>query len=220
MAPEPQASPQVPPFICPRCNKEIAQQDIAVDKVEHRVRHGRTSSYYYTDEYYHRDCLALTQKEREEKAAQERKEKITKRKKKSIGWGIFAGVVALGISLALTIALASNGTIPMAAAIIGSIVFGYASFAAVYCIISGSFIEDVFLTVASWSIQFPGLIFSWDLEGFAWLIAMKLLFVALGALVTAAMVSFAFLLSAALAIFAFPFVLASNIRNGYSNQLD
>lgn len=30
-----------------------------------------------------------------------------------------------------------------------------------------------------WSIRFPGLIFTWDLEGFTWLIAMKILFFAL-----------------------------------------
>lgn len=53
-------------------------------------------------------------------------------------------------------------------------------FAAIYCIISDSYLGDVFIWCAQLSICFPGLIFTWDLDGIMWLIGMKILFAILG----------------------------------------
>ncbi len=210
----------VVPLICPYCKKDIDRKDLAIDHVKHAERHGRSTTYYYTDEYYHRNCLEIVQHERQEKEEQERRAKIRRKKKISFGWAIFGGVVGLGVGLVIMLALASNGVLHPAAAVGVSIGISYSLFAALYCILSGSYIEDVFLTVASWSIHFPGLIFSWDLEGFMWLIAMKILFVVLGAIASIAVLLLALVLSAVLAFFSFPFVLIHNIRTGYSNQLD
>ena len=53
-------------------------------------------------------------------------------------------------------------------------------FAAIYCIISDSYLGDVFIWCAQLSICFPGLIFTWDLDGIMWLIGTKILFAILG----------------------------------------
>lgn len=53
-------------------------------------------------------------------------------------------------------------------------------FAAIYWIISGFYLGDVFIWCAQLSIRFPGLIFTWDLDGIMWLIGMKILFAILG----------------------------------------
>ena len=84
-----------------------------------------------------------------------------------------------------------------------------------YCILSESFVEDVFMEIASKSIRFPGLIFSFSLEGFAWLIWMKILFGIIGFLFTACAWIFAILFSTLLAAVAFPFVLICNIKKQY-----
>jgi hypothetical protein len=87
----------------------------------------------------------------------------------------------------------------------------------VYCILSGSYIGDVFVWCASLSIKFPGLIFTWDLDGVAWLIAMKILFAILGFLVGVFALLFAIAFSAALGMVSFPFVLIHNIRTDYED---
>jgi uncharacterized membrane protein len=88
-----------------------------------------------------------------------------------------------------------------------------------YCIISGSYIGDVFVWCASLSIKFPGLIFTWDIEGFIWVIAMKILFAILGFLIGLFALAFAIVFSASLGAISFPFVLIHNIHNDYDDSL-
>ena len=79
------------------------------------------------------------------------------------------------------------------------------------------FATCLLVLVASWSIRFPGLIFTWDLGGFVWLIGMKILFAILGFLLTAGLFLLAVSLSAFLAAVSFPFVLIHNIRTDYED---
>lgn len=96
---------------------------------------------------------------------------------------------------------------------------GYGVFAAIYCIISGSYIGEVFVWCARLTIKFPGLIFSWDLDGFMWLIAMKILFAVIGFLFGVFALLFAVGLSAVLGAVSFPFVLIHNNENEYEDAL-
>ena len=102
-------------------------------------------------------------------------------------------------------------------AVLWSVIISYALFAMVYCIITGSYIGDVFAWCAGLSIRFPGIIFSWDLEGFAFLIVMKILFAVLGFLIGVLALMFAIVFSAALGSVSFPFVLIHNINNNYQD---
>ena len=81
---------------------------------------------------------------------------------KSFGWGIAAGVVALLISLFIWL---NNPEYVSTGGAIGiSIASGYGIFAMIYCIVSGSYIGEVFVWAAGLSVKFPGIIFSFDLE--------------------------------------------------------
>ena len=201
--------------VCEKCGKDIPEDDLIMEDI--CVRRGsRGRAAEYRKGYYHKTCLDEVHKEREEQRLRERKLNRASGAKKSFGWGIAGGVVALGISLAIFF---TQTTVHPALVILYSLLIAYAIFAAVYCIVSGSYIGDVFLWCASLSIKFPGLIFSWDLEGFAWLIVMKILFAVLGFIIGVLALMLAIAMSGLLGAFSFPFVLIYNNHHDYEDTL-
>ncbi len=204
--------------VCRSCGKDIPEDDLEVEHLTRTERHGRTSRTVSAGEaYYHKECLAEVRRNRAEAARKAREEKAKRSQKLSFGWGIAAGVVAL-VAFLLIFLIGCKQMHP-ALSIFLSILISYGVFAAVYCIISGSYIADVFVWCASRSIRFPGIIFSWSIEGFAWLIAIKILFAILGFLFGLFFLGFAIALSAALGGISFPFVLIHNINNKYDDAL-
>ena len=157
-------------------------------------------------------------KERAAAEARARAERAHKGRIKCFGWGIAAGTIALVISL-LIMLIGGKGAINPGLAILYSLIISYFAFAMVYCIVSGSYIGAVFVWCAGASIRFPGLIFSWDLEGFIWVIAMKILFAILGFLFGLLALAFAIVLSAALGAISFPFVLIHDNHTQYADCL-
>ena len=203
--------------VCERCKKDIPEDELEMEQVCTRPA-GRGHSATYRQAYYHKSCLAELRKERAEADRRAKAAKAARSKKLSFGWGIAGGVVALVVTLLiLLLTPACKEAIHPAIAVLLSILAGYGIFAMLYCIISGSYIGEVFVWCAGLSIKFPGLIFSWDLEGFAWLIAMKILFAVLGFLIGVFALLFAIALSAALGMVSFPFVLIHNIRTDYED---
>lgn len=204
--------------VCARCGKEIDEEDIAAEDVTKRVRRGRSyRSVTIGQTLYHKGCFEEVLKERAEAKQKARVLRTAKSKKLSFFWGIFGGSLALIITLIAL--LVGAKTLHPAISILISVVVGYGIFSMLYCIISGSYIGEVFVWCAGLSIKFPGLIFSWDLEGFAWLIAMKVLFAVLGFLIGVFALLFAIAFSAALGMISFPFVLIHNENNGYEDSL-
>ena len=203
--------------VCTRCKKDIPEGDLEIDHFCVRNA-GRGHSAEYRDDYYHKECLALTLKEREEQARRERIAKGERARKLCFGWGIAGGAVALiATLLCLLLIPACKAVIHPGVAVALSIAASYGIFSMLYCIICGSYIGEVFLWCAGLSIKFPGLIFSWDLDGFAWLIVMKILFAVLGFLIGVFALMFAIGLSAALGMVSFPFVLIHNLNTNYDN---
>ena len=201
--------------VCEKCGRDIPENDLVMEDICTRPA-GRGHSAEYRKGYYHTECLEEVKKERAEKARLARVRQASSGAKKSFGWGIAGGVIALGIALAV---LLTQTQLHPALCVLYSILIAYAIFAAVYCIVSGSYIGDVFLWCASLSIKFPGLIFSWDLEGFAWLIAMKILFAVLGFIVGVLALMLAIVMAGSLGAISFPFVLIHNIRTDYEDAL-
>jgi len=74
-------------------------------------------------------------------------------------------------------------------------------------------VPDVWVTIASWSVKFPGIIFSWSLDGFWFLICMKLLFAVLSVLISIAAVLFATSLGMVISVFVYPYALIKNLRD-------
>ena len=200
--------------VCEKCQKDIPEDDLAMEQI--CTRHAsRGRSAEYRQGYYHKECLAEIQKQREEAAARARAEKARVGKRRCFGWGIAGGVVALGISLAVFIT--HPEICGIALGVLFSVLIGYAIFAMLYCIISGSYIGEVFVWCASASIKFPGLIFSWDLDGIIWVICMKIFFSICAFLFGLLALGFAIAFSATLGVFSFPFVLIHNIHTDYED---
>lgn len=201
--------------VCEKCGRDIPENDLVMEDICTRPA-SRGHSAEYRKGYYHSACLEEVNKERAEKARLARIRQASSGAKKCFGWGIAGGVVALGIALAVFL---TQTQIHPALCVLYSLLIAYAIFAAVYCIVAGSYIGDVFLWCASLSIKFPGLIFSWDLEGFTWLIAMKILFAVLGFLVGVLALMLAIVMAGSLGALSFPFVLIHNIRTDYEDTL-
>ena len=205
--------------VCAKCGKDIPESELVSEDAYRRERHGRmVRTVNIGQTYYHKECLEQVKRQRsiDEQA---RKDKAASRVKKiAFGWSIAGGVVALGVFLGIFLGACAEFMNP-AVAVVLSIVFSYAIFADIYCIICLSYIGEVFVSVATWSIRFPGLIFTWDLGGFVWLIGMKILFAILGFLFGIFVVFLAIAISAFLATFSFPFILIHNIRTDYKDAI-
>ncbi len=125
-------------------------------------------------------------------------------------WSIVVAAASFIISLVCFIVYRQY--IPIPWIVIGPILIAYIVLADIYCIFSDTYISEIFLTIATKSIHFPGLIFSWSLDGIAWLIGMKILFAILGFLASIAIVGFALFLASILAIVSFiPIVIKNSI---------
>lgn len=199
--------------VCEVCHKDIPEDDLQMEQV--LVKHGhRGRSAVYRQAYYHKACLAKKHTQEEENRKAQRAYHESSAKKKCFGWGIACGVVALAITIAVLIAVVK---LNVGLSILFGVLAGYGIFSMLYCIISGSYIGDVFLWCASLSIKFPGIIFSWDLDGLAFLIVMKILFAILGFLIGVAALFFAIGLSALLGGLSFPFILVHNIHTDYED---
>ena len=203
--------------VCERCKLDIDSGDLEIDQIL-VSRGGRGRHPVYRPGYFHKKCLAELRREREEAEKKAKAVATSGAKKKCFGWGIAAGVIALVLALlAFFMSPSLKESVHPALAILYSILIGYAGFSMIYCILSGSYIGDVFLWCAGLSIKFPGIIFSWDLGGLAFLIVMKLLFAAIGFLIGVAALLFAIVLSALLGFVSFPFVLIHNNHTGYED---
>ena len=199
--------------------KDIPEDELVSEDVTRKERHGRaTRTVSVGQTYYHKRCLEEVKKERAATARRVEAARASSSRKKCFGWGIAGGAVALVIALLIFLLVPSvKEVVHPALAVLYSVIISYGIFAMVYCILSGSYIGDVFVWCASLSIKFPGLIFTWDLDGFAWLIAMKILFAVLGFLIGVFALLFAIAFSATLGAVSFPFVLIHNIRTDYED---
>lgn len=204
--------------VCAKCGKDIPMDELVAEDVHKNVRHGRTTKTVSIGQtYYHKNCFEQVKQERKEKEEKKKIENCKRNRAKCFGWSIAVGVVAFII--ALIVFIVNKEQVPLGAGIPLSFLISYMAFAMIYGIIDGSYIGHVFLWCASLSIKFPGLIFSWSIEGFAWLIAMKILFAVLGFLIGVFALLFAIALSSILGGISFPFILIHDIHSKYENAL-
>ena len=193
-----------PKHTCKKCGEEIPDDELEIYNAPHSHGVGKMHHMVYTQEFYHKHCLEEKLKAEEDAKTKFTKQRRHKNKTKCLVWSIIGGVLGLGGLLAIL--LAGNAIHPALSVLI-SIIFGYLMFSLIFCIMVGSYVSEVFVSVASWSIRFPGIIFSFDLDGFAFLIAMKILFAVLGFLIGLATLSLAVAIAGLCAMFTFPFVL-------------
>lgn len=153
--------PQKPVLaVCEDCNKPLYEGKEIVRGIKH---HGKTSVPYVI-------CTKCDQKRKKKQAEIEMAE-AKKDKKLAIIWGIiFALIVGVGLFFVPEIRF-------------WSILLGFCTFCLTGCVfIDESFVGDMWQTMISWSFHAPGVIFTFDLDGVIWLIAVKILFWIIGVL--------------------------------------
>ena len=202
---------EIPPFvygICRKCGTTI------VDAGDF-VRETNLSDGHVYEKIYCKKCA----KEEAERAEQEKKDRIVGiaalQRKRSFLWGGLIAAFAAAVAVVCTVKY--EGADKVWIALLG----GVALFTFVSCLfLKNNFIEDLFIEIASWGfVKFPGLIFSFDLDGIAWLIGMKLLFAVLGFLIGFALVCLALVVCMAMSLIVYPFALSRSIRKPEKTEI-
>ena len=135
---------------------------------------------------------------------------VSQRKKSYIKGGIYSGL----ITLFLLFGVLSDASTSTAENIITASVLGILFFPFLSCLyLHNNFIMDMVGGIATWSIRFPGVIFSLDLDGIIWLITVKLLFWVLGALISICCFIFAIIMGLIVSPFVYPFALVKSYKH-------
>ncbi|MDD6902629.1 MAG: helix-turn-helix domain-containing protein [Eubacteriales bacterium] len=173
--------------VCEKCNKPIYDGSKIVRYHKGRTQHVKCA-----------DC-----KRREIEAAKAAAtENGKKRRIHSFIWPsllTIAGVIACACTL--------TGT-PLISGIIGSVML----FPLSACLILyNNVVGEVVIAVISWSaVKFPGIIFSFDIDGVAFLVAMKVLFFILGIMLTIACIALSIVIGGVVSVFVYPFAIHKN----------
>lgn len=197
--------------VCEQCNKPIYDpEDLRRIDVTHTVRHG--PSHHTT----HRDmilCNACNEKRLQQKKAAEvqkvamEKSNEKKRRVHSFVWSTLSAILFLVIAIVCFV----KGYTTAGYVLLGT---GFVSFPLLaMLILNNTFITEMWMEIASWGfVKLPGVIFSLDFDGLAFLIAVKILFFILG--ISLAILSFLFAsaLAGFLSIFVYPHALKKNLE--------
>lgn len=176
--------------VCEVCNRPIFNGDEIV-----RTHHG---------DGMHVKCSGCAGKQKQESL-----DKATANgKKRRIHAFVWPSLITLIGIIASVCSLKDN-------ALIGGIIGSAFLFPFVACLILyNNVVGEVVIGVLEWSVvKFPGIIFSFDIDGFLFLIGMKILFFVLGVLITVACAMLSVVIGGIVAIFVYPFALAKNIKH-------
>lgn len=186
--------------ICENCKRPIYESEEIVTQTRH---HGRSPS---TTHYICTDCDKKIKEKQKQDAIDYG---VSQRKKSYIYSSIIATIILIsGIIYAATQKV--DGGIIALVIILPILTYTFAS-----CMfLKNNFIGDAFISIASWGfVKFPGLIFSFDLGGFIWLIGMKILFWIIGFALGLAAVLLALVICMPLSAITYPFALMKSYSN-------
>lgn len=188
---------------CYFCNKPIYDNQQYFGET-----HGRSRNKIFI----HSECAkSRNQKIKEENATRNKTRLILSFVGGSLVFLLIFGIFAF---------MANKSNTPGQYYLLGSVI-GVLLFAMVSCFIIGNnFLFEFFTDVAGWSVKFPGVIFSFDLDGFKFLIFMKLLFFVIGIVISIVAFLAAVALCSLLAIFVYPYALIKNIKYREEDQIE
>ena len=192
-----------PIILCKKCKERLAEEKAAKEKAEKEAEEKRR-----------RDLIIEREK------AEKQKENLKKsqmgemrwHRKKSLIWALVIGILALGISIFVVASGDGDFFNELADSYIGIIVFVYGAFSFTFGMFYDTFIRDSFINMLGTSIKWPGLIFTFDLDGILWLIGMKILFAVLGFLIGLIAAVLGFLFAFFMSMICFPFILLNYSR--------
>lgn len=190
-------TPKIPLTLCTSCNSPLYEKTDII-----RINEKGSSRVV---------CKSCNEKElikKKELAAAKEKEKIAQGKSKRVKsfiYGGLAGIVFLIISISsLTKGNFSNFLVGL---LVSYAIFSFVS----TLILNNTFINEMFFDICGWGIvKFPGLIWEFSIDGFMWLIAMKLLFAVIGFILGVLFCILAAILCGLLSIIVYPFALRKN----------
>ena len=184
--------------VCEQCNRPIYNGN---EIVRHR---SKTSTRIL--------CAECEEKNKQRNHAMAVSRGINLRKYAFI-WGILGALAALGIMLGIMISQDMSSLVPLV------IILPIATFTMISCcILQNNFIGEMTVTIGSWGIHLPGLIFSLDLEGIIWFLTVKLALFILGIVGTVAMWTLGIALGSALSLLVYPFAIHKNFKHPEIND--
>lgn len=189
--------------VCEQCNRPIYNGAEIVRKTSYHRVGGNTTHILC------RECDNKNKKRAHDTAVS----RGVSLRKRSFVWGILGALAVLGIMIGVIVSNPNSSLVPLA------VILPIAAFTMISCcILQNNFIGEMTVTVGSWGIHLPGLIFSLDLEGIIWFLTVKLALFILGILGTIAMWALAIALGATLSLLVYPFAIYKNFKNPEKNE--
>lgn len=185
--------------VCEQCNKPIYDGNNIV-RITHSYRGGSTQKII---------CKTCDSDNKAKALKAATAYGIEQRKRSFVWSGIISGVL-LAVSLIVTLSMGLDIGITIATAVISVLAFPFVS-----CLfLRNNFVGEMVMEVASWGVvKFPGVLFSFDLGGIAWLIAIKLLFWVIGFTIGLAAIALALTLGLIVSPFVYPYALKKSFSN-------
>lgn len=154
------------------------------------------------------DSTLKAEREKRKKEKEESQRYGIKQRNRSFFWGGLITAVVLAIAIAIAVKFQNPGLQA------GVIIAALAVFPFVSCLfLKNNFVGEMVMTVISWAfVKFPGIIFSFSLDGFIFLIAIKILFWLIGILLGCAFTILAAVLGLVVSIFVYPFAIVKSFR--------
>lgn len=188
--------------VCEQCNRPIYNGGEIVRKTSH-YRSGSTTHTLC------RECDNKNKKQAHDTAVS----RGVSLRKHSFVWGILGALAVLGIMIGVIVSNQNSSLVPLA------VILPIAAFTMISCcILQNNFIGEMTVTIGSWGIHLPGLIFSLDLEGIIWFLTVKLALFILGIIGTIAMWTLGIALGSALSLFVYPFAIYKNVKHPEKND--
>ncbi|MBR7111044.1 MAG: helix-turn-helix transcriptional regulator [Clostridia bacterium] len=184
--------------VCTQCNKPIYDGKDIARKTKYTM--GRENNYVLC-----RDCDEKNQKAEHQKNVNYGNEQ----RRKSFVWGgIFTALI-------LIVAIICGSSLKLETGkFIGLCVSALLYFPFISCLyLKNNIIQDLFESIASWSIKLPGLIYTLDLDGIIWLLTVKLAFWILGIIVSILCFVLAIAVGSIVSIVVYPYALVKSFRH-------
>lgn len=211
----PVSQPSVIPLAtCDKCKKIITDENDLVRIQGVTNLKGRTSP----DQVYCASCHTIVmdgyKKADELRAKQQKKDKDSlKRIARRDFWiSLILGLAVLGLILGFGLsAILPNPDPDTLWLVIGSAVLG---FFFVNCLfLRNNAAASIFGTISSWSVKFPGLIFTLDIDGIIWVILVKILFGIISVLISIVMFFVGLAIASLVSVVIYPFALFKNFSD-------
>lgn len=207
---EPAPAPKQMLALCEKCNRPIfISEDIHRFEIKRHVRHGRTGHTEVDKKLYCSGCYKKYQDEQRAMAEyreSERKKGFVKRRIHSFIWPTLFAILMIILGISYTNSGDSNAST-------GAFFLAGAGFFMGGCFILGNnFLASTFLSICGWSIKFPGIIFTLDLDGILALIFIKILFGLISIFISILCFFLAIFVCGLLSVFVYPVALVKNLK--------